>query len=235
MGTRPSKRKAKPTNQATEAYTHAKGSASTALHASVDPLAFYRDVLPMLPTRSGGVIIDVGGGIGRDTLMFADHAKGLEVYSIDPDPVMWEKAQAHYPGRLVRMEDAVSSDKPVFLADSLPYLAELKRLKPSLKADFILCNAVMMFIKPEERQTALNTMASLLKPNGSLVVRFRTEDLKDGMHPITVDEIDRLCLRTRFGHATRLYGTESIPDPAGRTLTNGRPMMWHQRILIRTP
>ena len=237
MASRPSKKKTKPDTKASaaEAYTHAKGSAPTALHASVDPLAFYADILPMVPVRPGSVILDIGGGIGRDALAFAARGQGLEIYSVDPDPHMWTKAQEHYPDRFVRLEDGpiLPITKPAFLEDSLPWLDNLKRLKPDLKADFILCNAVMMFVKPEERQQAINTMAARLSQKGSLVIRFRTEDLKDGMHPISVAEIDRLCLRARFGQATRLFGTDPIPDPAGRSLANGKPMMWQQRILMK--
>ncbi len=237
MVSRSSKRKAKqpPAKPEAEAYTHAKGSALTSLHAAVDPRAFYADILPMVPVKPGSIILDIGGGIGRDALTLAARGQDLEVYSIDPDPHMWVKSQDHYPDRFTRLENAFrpASNKPLFLQDSLPWLYNLKRLKPGLKADFILCNAVMMFVRPEDRQQAINTMAAHLSPKGSLVIRFRTEDLKDGMHPISVAEIDRLCLHTRFGHAIRLYGTEPIPDPADRKLANGKPMMWHQRILIR--
>lgn len=221
-------------------YTHAKGSAPTSLHASVDALAFYSDILHLIPTAPGSVIIDFGGGIGRDALAFHDRAGGqAHVVSIDPDPAMLAKAQTQYPGRfdvVVNDDTGLRSDnRPKYLQDSLPDLPLFNKIAPDLKADFALCNAVLMFIKPEEREASLAAMAEHLQPGGHLVIRFRTVDLKEGMHPISEAEIDAVSAKVAFAKALTVETLPPAADPSNRHAPNGDPYLWHQRVFTKQP
>jgi len=221
-------------------YTHAKGSAPTSMHASVDALAFYSDILHLVPTEPGSVIIDFGGGIGRDALAFYDRAGGkIHVVSVDPDPAMLAKARTQYPGRF----DIVASDeadlladlRPKYLQDTLPGLKRLNAVAPDMKAEFALCNAVLMFLKPEEREASLAAMAEHLKPGGHLVVRFRTVDLKEGMHPISEAEIDAVSAKVAFAKSLTVETLPPAADPSDRKAPNGDSYLWHQRVFTKQP
>jgi SAM-dependent methyltransferase len=221
-------------------YTHAKGSAPTSLHASVDALAFYSDILHLIPTEPASVIIDFGGGIGRDALAFYDRAGGqIHAISIDPDPTMLAKAQTQYPDRFEIIEnnyaDLLADNHPKYLQDTLPHLPRLNSIAPDLKADFALCNAVLMFIKPEEREASLTAMAEHLKPGGHLVVRFRTVDLKEGMHPISEAEIDAISAKVAFAKALTVETLPPAADPSNRKAPDGQPYLWHQRVFTKQP
>lgn len=221
-------------------YTHAKGSAPTSLHASVDALAFYSDIVHLIPTAPGSVIVDFGGGIGRDALAFYDRAgRQIHAISIDPDPAMLAKAQTQYSGRfdIIAGDDAdlLADFRPKYLQDTLPALNRLNDIAPDLKADFALCNAVLMFLKPEEREASLMAMAEHLAPGGHLVVRFRTVDLKEGMHPISETEIDAVSAKVAFAKSLTVEKLPPAADPSNRKAPDGQPYLWHQRIFTKQP
>lgn len=220
-------------------YTYAKGSAAPSQHKAIEALGFYHDILPLVPTAPGSVILDFGTGIGRDALAFYDRSGGQAiVIAVDPDPAMKAASKTEYPGRfLYAGEQDGPADpqdrRPLYIEDSLPKLDALRGALPDLKADFALCNAVLMFVRPEDRETSLAAMAERLGPKGSLVLRFRTVDLKPGMHPITQAGIDRAVNAVATDYNLTARKTKPAADPLGRFAPNGKPYFWHQRILTR--
>jgi SAM-dependent methyltransferase len=139
------------------------------------------ELLDILPP-SGGFILDVGCGSGRDAAWFASH--GYQVVAIEPAKKLLELArQVH------------SQPEIVWLQDKLPGLEQTIALGRSF--DFALVSAVWMHVHPSNRQRAFRKLVSLLKPGGSLVITFRNGGFDDGRedYPTSVDELQLLCMQ----------------------------------------
>ena len=113
------------------------------------------DLLP----NGKACILDVGAGSGRDAAWLA--TLGHDVVAIEPDAALREENERRHPDGAYRL-----------LADSLPTLAATCRT--GLSFDFILLNAVWMFVAPGQRERAFRKMVTLLKPGGAIAL---AEDL----------------------------------------------------------
>ena len=111
-------------------------------------------------------------------------------------------------------------------ADRLPELK--KTFQSGLSFDFILVNAVWMFVAPTLRERAFRKLVTLLKPRGVIALTLREGPLEEsdrGMHPVSVQEIEQLARR----HGAYVERVTEDVDFLGR-----REFRWKQ-IAIRLP
>ncbi|MDE0659246.1 MAG: methyltransferase domain-containing protein [Gammaproteobacteria bacterium] len=157
-------------------------------------------------------VLDVGSGSGRDAAWLAN--LGHEVIAVEPSPAMRRECERLHPHNTFRL-----------LADRLPDLSATFRT--GLSFDFILVNAVWMFVAPSHRERAFRKLITLLKPGGKIAVTLRQGpvEVDRGMHPASMEEIERLARR----HGAYLERTQHAADLLGR-----RQIAW-TRIIVRVP
>lgn len=168
-------------------------------------------LLDLLPNGKA-CILDVGSGSGRDAAWLA--TLGHDVVAIEPDAALRQENERRHPDGTYRL-----------LADSLPTLAATCRT--GLSFDFILLNAVWMFVAPGQRERAFRKMVTLLKPGGAIALTLRQGpvDVDRGMHAVSLDEIEHLARR----HGAYVDRSANAPDFLGR-----RQIRWVQ-VLVRVP
>jgi len=114
-------------------------------------------LIDLLPAP-GKTVLDVGSGSGRDAAWLA--SRGYDVIAVEPSDAMRARAMALH-----------KSTRITWLADSLPDLAQVRRL--GLTFDLILLSAVWMHVPPASRERALRKLATLLAPNGRIAISLR--------------------------------------------------------------
>ena len=156
-------------------------------------------------------ILDVGSGSGRDAAWLA--GRGHEVVAVEPNPAMRKESDRRHPDKNFRL-----------LADRLPDLSATFRT--GLSFDFILVNAVWMFVAPSNRERAFRKLVTLLKPGGKIAITLRRPvDIERGMHPVSTEGIEHLARR----HGAYLERPKRAADFLGR-----RQISW-TRIIVRVP
>ncbi|MGZ8291829.1 MAG: class I SAM-dependent methyltransferase [Telluria sp.] len=157
--------------------------------------ASYLDLLP----PPGATILDVGAGSGRDAAWFA--AQGYDVIAVEPSDAMRTQACARHTSTRIK-----------WLADSLPDLVQVRRL--GLTFDLILLSAVWMHIPPASRERALRKLATLLAPNGRIVISLRIgePDINRSMYSVSLNELSNHA--QQFG--LRLIRSTDSADKLGR-------------------
>ena len=168
-------------------------------------------LIDLLP-HDKACILDVGSGSGRDAAWLA--RLGHEVVAVEPNPAMRRESEWWHPDKTYRL-----------LADRLPALSTTFRT--GLSFDFILLNAVWMFVAPSHRERAFRKLVTLLKPGGKIAIALRQGpvDVGRGMHPVTTEEIERLARR----HGAYLEPAQRADDLLGR------PQISWIRIIVRVP
>lgn len=166
------------------------------------------DFLPSAPAA----VLDVGAGSGRDAAWLA--SLGYDVVAVEPDRVMREEMRRWHPDSHLEL-----------IADRLPDMA--KTFRSGLSFDFILVNAVWMFIAPTVRERAFRKLVTLLKPRGVIALTLREGPMEAGrgMHPVSVQEIEQLARR----HGAYVERVTEDVDFLGRSR-----ITWKQ-IVIRLP
>lgn len=150
-----------------------------------------------------GVFMDIGTGIARDAVEIHNRRNGrLLVVGIEPDESAYEQACAQYPDKdivLCRDWDDVSGIKRnrqiAYLVGEVQNLPEPP---PKLKADFVNCSAVVMFVPENERMDFLRGLHDLSKPYTDIFLRWRTEQLKGQMVHIDERRLVNELLRSDF-------------------------------------
>lgn len=161
--------------------------------------------LPAVPAA----ILDVGAGPGRDAVWLA--RQGYKVTAVEPAEGL----------RLSGLHNSQGLDI-VWLDDRLPDLTATTARGQQF--DFILLSAVWMFLPPALRQTALQTLAGLLKPGGRIAMTVQTaaserQDLKFFTSPedfATLAAAASLQLEARF----------DMPDSQGRKGTRWQSIVF---------
>ncbi|WP_044412423.1 methyltransferase domain-containing protein [Thiomicrospira microaerophila] len=127
-----------------------------------------------------GRVLDVGAGVGRDALYFAQ--KGLDVVAVEP------AEQLRLRGKSLTKSISVH-----WVNDSLPELSKVYRLQ--MKFDLILLSAVWMHITQAQRARAFRKLSNLLKPGGKLIISLRHGPSPDArvMYPVSIDELNTLA------------------------------------------
>ena len=168
-------------------------------------------LIDLLP-HDKACILDVGSGSGRDAAWLA--SLGHEVIAVEPNSTMRKESERWHPNKTFRL-----------VADRLPDLSATFRT--GLSFDFILVNAVWMFVAPSHRERAFRKLITLLKPGGKIAITLRQGpvDVDRGMHPVSTEEIERVARR----HGAYLEPTQRAADFLGR-----RQISW-TRIIVRVP
>ncbi|HEX9173883.1 MAG TPA: class I SAM-dependent methyltransferase [Telluria sp.] len=171
------------------------------LVAQYESLSFqdvHAELLDLLPP-SGGTVLDVGAGSGRDAAWFA--ARGYDVVAVEPSDAMLALARTLHPSTRIH-----------WLSDSLPDLAKVHRL--GLSFDLILLSAVWMHIPPTQRQRALRKLATLLAPKGRIAISLRlgSPDTARAMYEVSLEELSGLA--QQFG--LRVVRSSDSRDRLGR-------------------
>ena len=166
------------------------------------------DFLPSAPAA----VLDVGAGSGRDAAWLA--SLGYDVVAVEPDRVMREEMRRWHPDSHLEL-----------IADRLPDMA--KTFRSGLSFDFILVNAVWMFVAPGVRERAFRKLVTLLKPRGVIALTLREGPMEAGrgMHPVSVQEVEQLARR----HGAYVERVSEDVDFLGRSR-----ITWKQ-IVVRLP
>lgn len=210
-------------------YEHSRGALSSQDHAHIDPRKIYQDILHLVPRE--GLLYDIGSGVGRDAVFMRQHGNSnTNVIAIDPDPERFYDAEKIYPASF-SLIDSWNEMEKTHQAGKIPYvIGKLQNVSTIFNdksvpqpGDFVLCNAVLMFVPSQEEQNFMNGLARLTKTGKQAVLRYRTEGLKNGMREINLRGFEKHVARAGF----EIEQTKSVPDP------RNRPFHWHQFILTR--
>ena len=167
------------------------------VYEAIDPASLHAWLIGLLPTVPS-LIADIGAGSGRDAAWFA--SLGHEVLAVEPSATMREHGRRLHDDARVR-----------WVADSLPSLTATLRL--GLTADLVHLGAVWQHISPPDRPRAFRKLVGLLRSGGVLVVTLRHgPDDGRGMHPVSLDEIERLAGE----HGLAVVRVQRSPDAMGR-------------------
>lgn len=155
------------------------GRALAVRYESVDPDALHADILHWLP-RLPASVIDIGAGSGRDAAWFASN--GYSVLAVEPSATMRKEGRQRHPHFGIN-----------WLNDSLPELSEVYRRGVSF--DLAVLSAVWTHVPSEERERAFCKVANLLKPNGTIIIRFRTDvvDTEFDTHSDLVKDVSQIA------------------------------------------
>lgn len=167
-----------------------------------------REFLPSKPAA----VLDVGAGSGRDAAWLA--SLGHDVVAVEPHRIMREEINRWHPEKPFKL-----------IADRLPELR--KTFRSGLSFDFILANAVWMFIAPTRRERAFRKLVTLLEPRGVIALTLREGplDASRGMCPVSVQEVEQLARR----HGAFVERVSEGHDIFGRS-----GITW-KRIAVRLP
>lgn len=169
------------------------------------------DFLKYLPEAPAD-ILDVGGGAGRDALFFAE--RGYQVTAVEPAEALRRMGEELTRGSGVVWED-----------DRLP---ELQKLRSSgQKFDFILLNAVWMFLPPDLRLPSLQTLADLLQPSGYIGMNVQKTFGPRQEFKFVTSEAEFSCLADMVGLSFDLY--QVTADSQARD-----EIEWQRVVLQRT-
>jgi SAM-dependent methyltransferase len=194
---------------------HVKGTEGYALEAdalfaryeSLAAQEVHRAVLHLLPSAPARVL-DIGAGTGRDAAWFA--AQGHQVVAVEPTDALRLRAMALHP-----------SPRIAWIDDGLPELAALRVRRD--RFDLIMMTAVLMHLDAGERARAMPNIASLLAPEGMLIMRLRHGPVPPGrrMFDVAAEDVTALAaplgLRAVFEHHGGSLGTQNVA--AGVTWT----------------
>lgn len=105
------------------------------------------------------------------------------------------------------------TDRIRWINDRLPGLENVHRL--GISFDFILLNAVWMYVPPANRRRAFRKPVTLLKPGAWMAISFRQPEPVNlrSMFPCHLDELEQLA---RI-HGTFIERVETASDEIART------------------
>jgi SAM-dependent methyltransferase len=152
-------------------------------YESLAPEDVHRAVLHLMPVTPARVL-DIGAGTGRDAAWFA--AQGHQVVAVEPTDAMRLRAMALHPSPCITWID-----------DGLPELAVLRTRRE--RFDLIMMTAVFMHLDAGERAQAMPHIASLLGPDGTLIMRLRHGPVPAGRRMFEIEAGDIVALATPHG------------------------------------
>jgi len=168
--------------------------------------------LPSIIENPNARVLDLGAGSGRD----AKHLAELAAKSHNTENNIQILA-AEPATKLSAIGKKTTKDFNVkWIEDSLPALTNVT--KQEVCFDLILLSAVWMHIPPSDRARSIRKLASLLNPDGKLVISLRHGQTDDEckqrkMHYVCADELKKLA--TDVGLLTKLE-TPKEKDKLGR-------------------
>lgn len=170
-------------------YRHGQ---TTEEHNNIDDIDIYNArVYECVAHYKGGTIVDVFSGGPRDTLKMMKVTGGEGFFvAIDNDPArITDLCNKNYDisklGKIdfeiPKFEIAKTNTDILYskqngnvavLAYEFPSSKSFQTFPDVLKADFMLCNAGIMFVPPEDLKDTLVEMTDILSWKGELVLRF---------------------------------------------------------------
>jgi SAM-dependent methyltransferase len=153
------------------------------LYESISAEALHQPVWHLIPTTPSR-LIDIGAGTGRDAAHFA--TMGHRVLAVEPVAEMREGAMKLHP-----------SPRIEWLADTLPALARVRARGETF--DAVLATAVWMHLDAAERAEAMPAVASLVRPDGVLLLSLRHGPVPDGRRMFEVTAEETIALAAREG------------------------------------
>ena len=142
------------------------------------------DVMHLLPAPPASVL-DVGAGTGRDAAALA--ARGHKVVvAVEPTAAMRAHGQRLHAAKKIK-----------WLDDSLPDLDEVMDLER--RFDLVLISAVWMHLDPQQRRSAMATVASLTSPGGRIVISLRHGPVPKGRRMFAVSAEETAALAAGQG------------------------------------
>jgi 2-polyprenyl-3-methyl-5-hydroxy-6-metoxy-1,4-benzoquinol methylase len=127
-----------------------------AAYDGLSPESVYAHVIDLFPSGRAK-IADIGAGTGRDAAWFAND--GHDVLAVEPVRELREAGQALHTAANIR-----------WLNDRLPHL---HAVQASGGFDLVTLCAVWQHLDNESRGLAIPRLASILAPNGKLVMSLR--------------------------------------------------------------
>ncbi len=162
--------------------------------------AVHAAVLHLLPTRPARVL-DVGAGTGRDAAWFA--ARGHRVVAVEPADALRAAGMALHP--------APSID---WIDDGLPALDRV--IARDERFDHIMLTAVWMHLDAGERRTGMPVLASLLAPDGMIIMSLRHGPVPEGRRMFAVTADETVALAAAHGLRPLLRRQGGSIQPANR-------------------
>jgi SAM-dependent methyltransferase len=172
-------------------------------------------VLHLIPTRPSK-IVDIGAGTGADAAWFA--SQGHQVVAVEPTDAFRDFGLAHHVSPLIE-----------WVNDGLPRLERLTERKRGFS--LVMLTAVWMHLDAGERSMAMPVVASLLAPNGVLIMTLRHGPAPIGRAMFAVTAKETVALAEAEGLRCMLnVRTESI-QPVNRSagVTWSRLAFGHHR------
>lgn len=151
-------------------------------YESIEFEGVYRDVLHLFPVQACE-ILDIGAGSGRDSAALA--RKGHFVTAVEPTTELREEGQLRHSMPNLRWVD-----------DCLPALRTINLKTQSV--DLVLLTAVWMHLEIEERTTAMQVIANLLRPNGQIFMTLRHGPVPEGRQMFDVSAQETVELAGQF-------------------------------------
>ncbi|MEH3145190.1 MAG: class I SAM-dependent methyltransferase [Methylobacterium frigidaeris] len=162
------------------------GENAAALAEQYESITFaqvHRDVLHLFPAVPGRVL-DIGAGSGRDAAALA--GRGHRVTAVEPTRALRAQGQAIHAAVPILWVD-----------DALPDLDVVHRGGEHF--DLVLLTAVWMHLDAAERDRAMARVASMLAPNGRVVLSLRHGPVPDGRRMFEVSPGETSELGRRHG------------------------------------
>jgi SAM-dependent methyltransferase len=153
------------------------------LYESIPVETLHQPVWHLIPTTPS-TLIDIGAGTGRDAAHFA--AMGHQVLAVEPVAEMREGAMRLHP-----------SPRIEWLADTLPALARVRARGQTF--DAVTATAVWMHLDEGERAEAMPAVASLVRPDGVLLLSLRHGPVPEGRRMFEVTPEETIALAAREG------------------------------------
>ncbi len=149
-------------------------------------------LLPTVPSR----VLDIGAGTGVDAAWFASH--GHRVVAVEPTTEFRSAAIRLHPSPLIE-----------WLDDALPELDVV--LSRGQRFDTIMMSGVWMHLDEPERHVGMSRLASLLAPDGIIVLSLRHGPVPAGRRMFQVSGEETIYLASQHGlRAVFNAQTESI-------------------------
>jgi SAM-dependent methyltransferase len=118
-------------------------------------------LIPSVPTKA----MDIGAGTGVDAAWLA--AQGHQVVAVEPTEALCEYGRKHHPSPRIEWVD-----------DALPWLQRVADRKHEF--GLVMLTAVWMHLDEQERRVAMPVLASLIAPNGALIMALRHGPVPSG-------------------------------------------------------
>ncbi len=163
-------------------------------------------MLDLMPASPGN-ILDIGSGTGRDAAYFAE--RGHRVVAVEPTDELRVPA-AHLHG----------SPMIDWIDDGLPTLGHL--VTRATLFDLIMLTAVWMHIDHREREIAMPILASLMQPDGIMIMSLRHGSVPSGRHMFDVSAEETI----RLAGAADLTAVRNIQTESAQGLNRLNDVTW---------